>query len=229
MTTPVVVWGSGGHARELRELVDDVNAARPAFELLGFLDDDAGRHGLVVDGLPVLGGIEWLRRLDRSAGAVIGVGAPASRRRVALALEAEGVRSPVPVHPTAQVSRRAVLGEGCVVPALAQLSTSVTLGRHVHLNLGASVSHDCRIDDFGTLAPGARLSGAVVLGEGCNVGVGAVVLPGVTVGAWSIVGAGAVVTRDVERDCTAVGVPARIVKRRPHGWHRAPRESAGGA
>ena len=229
MTTPLVVWGSGGHARELRELVDDVNAARPAYELLGFLDDDADRHGREVDGLPVLGGIEWLRRLDRSACAVIGVGSPASRRRVALALEGAGIRSPVLVHPTAQVSRRAVLGEGCVVTALAQLSTSATLGRHVHLNLGASVSHDCRIDDFGTLAPGVRLSGAVVLGEGCDVGVGAVVLPGVAVGAWSVVGAGAVVTRGLEGDCTAVGVPARVVRRRPAGWHRAPGEATDGA
>ena len=229
MTTPLVVWGSGGHARELRELVDDLNAARPTFELLGFLDDDVDRHGLEVDGLPVLGGIEWLRRLDRPASVAIGVGAPASRRRVALVLEAAGARPPVLVHPTAQVSRRAELGEGCVVPALAQVSTSARLGRHVHLNLGASVSHDCRIADFGTLAPGARLSGAVVLGEGCNVGVGAVVLPGVTVGAWSVLGAGAVVTRDLEPDCTAVGAPARVVKRRPSGWHRAPAKPTDGA
>jgi acetyltransferase-like isoleucine patch superfamily enzyme len=41
------------------------------------------------------------------------------------------------------------------------------------------------------------------------------------VGRWSILGAGAVVTRPVPENCTAVGVPARVIKQRPEGWHLA--------
>jgi acetyltransferase-like isoleucine patch superfamily enzyme len=46
-----------------------------------------------------------------------------------------------------------------------------------------------------------------------DVGVNAVVLPGVTVGKGAIVGAGAVVTRDVEAFSIAIGVPAKF-----HRW-----------
>jgi acetyltransferase-like isoleucine patch superfamily enzyme len=49
----------------------------------------------------------------------------------------------------------------------------------------------------------------VVLEDGCDIGVGAIILPGVTVGANAQVGAGAVVTRDVAPGAVVVGVPAR--------------------
>ncbi|RMH39621.1 MAG: transferase [Deltaproteobacteria bacterium] len=52
----------------------------------------------------------------------------------------------------------------------------------------------------------------VVLEDGCDVGTGAIVLPGVTVGRGAQIGAGAVVTRDVPAGAVAIGVPARVVR-----------------
>jgi acetyltransferase-like isoleucine patch superfamily enzyme len=53
------------------------------------------------------------------------------------------------------------------------------------------------------------MGGDVRIGEGALIGIGAVVLPRVSIGAWSTVGAGAVVTKDVPAGTTVVGVPAR--------------------
>ena len=49
-----------------------------------------------------------------------------------------------------------------------------------------------------------------------DVGVNAVILPGVTVGKGAIVGAGAVVTRDVPAYARAAGAPARVISNRTH-------------
>jgi acetyltransferase-like isoleucine patch superfamily enzyme len=54
----------------------------------------------------------------------------------------------------------------------------------------------------------------VRIGAGADIGVNAVILPGVTVGRAAIVGAGAVVTEDVKPFSIVVGVPARFLKDR---------------
>lgn len=61
----------------------------------------------------------------------------------------------------------------------------------------------------------------VEIGRGCWVGQHAVVLPGVTIGEFSIIGANSVVTRDVPARSIAVGAPAKVVKvwsESKNGW-----------
>lgn len=52
----------------------------------------------------------------------------------------------------------------------------------------------------------------VVLGRNVWLGMGAIILPGVTIGDHAIVGAGAVVTKDVPEKTVVVGNPARVVQ-----------------
>lgn len=54
----------------------------------------------------------------------------------------------------------------------------------------------------------------VVLEDGSDIGIGAIILPGVIVGEGAIVGAGSVVTKNVEPYTVVAGVPARFLKRR---------------
>ena len=55
----------------------------------------------------------------------------------------------------------------------------------------------------------------VVIEDDADLGVGAIVLPGVTIGRGAQIAAGAVVTRDVPAYGIAVGVPARVERHRP--------------
>lgn len=48
--------------------------------------------------------------------------------------------------------------------------------------------------------------------RGCLIGIGAIVLDGVRVGAGSIVGAGAVVTKDVPARSLVVGIPGKVTR-----------------
>jgi acetyltransferase-like isoleucine patch superfamily enzyme len=54
----------------------------------------------------------------------------------------------------------------------------------------------------------------IVIGNNCNIGIGATILGGVTVGDHSKIGAGAVVTRTVPAYSVAVGVPAKVLRDR---------------
>ena len=56
----VVLFGAGGSGREIARLVEKINDVEKTFDLLGFIDDDPAMEGLVLNGVPVLGGTEWL-------------------------------------------------------------------------------------------------------------------------------------------------------------------------
>ena len=66
-----------------------------------------------------------------------------------------GVASQRPlIHPAATVASDNRIGDGVLLAAGARVTTNVTLGRHVHLNVNAVVSHDCVVGDYTTLSPG---------------------------------------------------------------------------
>lgn len=52
----------------------------------------------------------------------------------------------------------------------------------------------------------------VVLKRGCCIGMGSIVMPGVTVGEGAMVGAGSVIAKDIPDWSIAVGNPAKVVK-----------------
>ena len=51
----LVVYGTGGFAREVHQVVEDINRDKVMFNVLGFLDDAQTNWGKEVHGLPVLG------------------------------------------------------------------------------------------------------------------------------------------------------------------------------
>jgi UDP-2-acetamido-3-amino-2,3-dideoxy-glucuronate N-acetyltransferase len=58
-------------------------------------------------------------------------------------------------------------------------------------------------------------SARTIVRRGASIGAGAVILPGVEIGAEAMVGAGAVVTTDVPPRVVVVGNPARVVRHLP--------------
>ena len=70
------------------------------------------------------------------------------------------------IHKDAYVSPSAHIGRGTVVMAGAVIQANVRIGKHCIINTGASVDHDCVLEDFVHVAPGTHLCGGVEVGEG---------------------------------------------------------------
>ncbi|MBB5234813.1 acetyltransferase [Deinococcus budaensis] len=220
--TRLVIVGTGGLARELHQVVQDHNREAgdvDHIEFLGWLDSAAATHGTDVRGAPVLGDLEWLTD-HPDVEVVVGIGSPATRRRVVQRVQTLGPRRfRTLIHPTAVIGSGTQLGEGVVICAHVTTTTDYQIGNHVLINIQATVAHDDVIGDYVTVAPAAILSGNVSIGEGADVGTNATLIQGVEIGEWSIIGAGAVVARSIPANCTAVGLPAKPIKHREPGWH----------
>lgn len=219
MGIPVAIFGSGGFGREVLDVYEACNEVEPGrYELRGFLSEDEPAWGSEVNGLPILGGFEWLKREGRGTSVTCAIGTTHVRRRIVERCRALGAGFETVIHPRATVTRRIEIGEGTVVTAGVVITANIRIGDHVHLNLNTTVGHDVVIEDYATVAPGVNVSGNVTIGQGSDIGTAASILQGITIGQWSIVGAGAVVTSDLSANVTAVGIPARVIKERTPDW-----------
>jgi sugar O-acyltransferase (sialic acid O-acetyltransferase NeuD family) len=190
-------------------------AALSGWTVIDFFDDGMP-PGPVHGSWAVVGDAGVLYELVASGGyqgVVVAIGDNATRLRVLDRLLK--ARSPVAtvVHPTAAVSPSAELGVGSVVCAMAVVNPRARLDRGAIVNTGASVDHDCCLGAGVHVSPGGRLGGGVVVGARTWVGIGASVRQNVTIGDDVVVGAGAVVVGPIASGLTAVGCPAKPIRR----------------
>lgn len=214
MSTQLVIVGAGGFGREVLDVVEALNRAAETvvFEILGVVDSNPSADNLrrlSARSVRYLGTQSAWSETGSRAQYLIGVGNPAARQEIDDAFTASGLTAATAVHPAATTGSSFTFGQGSIVCGGVQVSTNVTLGRHVHLNPNSTIGHDTVLDDFVSINPSTTISGNVRVGTRSLVGAGAVVLQGLCVGADTVVGASACVTRDVGDRLVVKGVPAR--------------------
>ncbi|MHA6533844.1 acetyltransferase [Paenibacillus sp. BAC0078] len=206
----IVIWGSGGHAREINWLCEELGV-----QVAGFLDERPEMKGQVVDGVPVLGILTDIVALKNEVELICaGVGDPALKKRFTYNTIQSGfhIASPL-IHPHVRFSQRNIIGVGSMVFEGAILSGNIKIGDHVIINRSVSISHDAVIGNYVTIAPGVNLAGNVTISDGAYIGIGASVREKRHIGCWSIVGGGAFVKDDIPDFTLAAGVPAVVKKR----------------
>lgn len=211
---PLVMLAGGGHAAEVYSYLGELPPG--SVRLLGVLDD--GKPPGPWEGSQILGRFDELERLldtHERLQYLTCAGSNSFRRSLVAAAQRFGDRlTPYTLrHPSSQVGRRVEVGAGTLLAPGSIITTRARIGRHCILNAKVSVHHDCIVGDFVNLNPGATVAGNVVIEDEVFLGAGATVINGCRVGAGSVIGAGAVVVRDIPSGVTAVGVPARVVKR----------------
>jgi len=163
-------------------------------------------------------------------------GLSAERRRARLLLKAfNGTRDDQPGE-RARLIKELIpgAGEGVLVepPFYCDYGTNITLGERVFFNfncvvldvapvrVGSRVLFGPAVQIYAATHPlsamerraGLESGKPVEIGDDVWVGGGAVICPGVRVGARTVVGAGSVVTRDIPAGVFAAGNPCRVVR-----------------
>lgn len=204
----MVLVGASGHARSVLDVLLDAGG----HEVVGLLDPGA-REGIW--DIPLLGGDDLLLPLLREGrveGVHVALGSNRLRRKLLALAVSIGYRPVSAISPHAVISRHATVGEGVAVMAGAVVNAGAVIGEGCILNTNCSIDHDTKVGAYSHIAPGAALSGNVTVGEGSFLGTGSRVIDGVTIGKFVMLGAGGTATRDLPEGCTAVGVPARVIK-----------------
>jgi sugar O-acyltransferase (sialic acid O-acetyltransferase NeuD family) len=211
MTCPVIILGSGGHAKVLIDTLLLLSV-----KILGATDTDTDKISKKMLGVDVIGDDQAVFNYAADQVELVnGLGSIAvTTRRKSLYnyFKEHGYRFSSIIHPSAVIASGANIAEGVQVMAGVVIQPGISIGENTIINTGAIVDHDCIIGSHVHLAPGVTLSGGVQVCEGVHIGTGATVIQGVRIGRGCIIGAGTLVLEDIPEGATAVGIPARVVK-----------------
>ncbi len=207
----IAIVGSGGFAREVLTLINDINKNAPQYEIVGFVGFDKSQ---TIHGFPVIGNDEKVNSTREPLSLAIAVGEPHMKEKIRLKYNNPLISFPALIHPSVIIgdSQSVSFGEGCVVCAGCILTTDIRIDDFVTFNLMCTVGHDTVIESYSSFMPSVNISGEVIINKGVYVGTGAKIINQLGIGENTIVGAGAVVAKSLPANCTAVGIPAKPIK-----------------
>jgi sugar O-acyltransferase (sialic acid O-acetyltransferase NeuD family) len=211
----IAIIGAGGFGREVQWLLERLNSQSREWDIVGYFDDKkpCGANPLI-NGLPILGSIDDLAIWNGPLCITCAIGSSSIRADVINRIRGnKNLSFPTLIDPSVVRSERISFGDGCIVCASNVLTVDICIGDFVTINLDGTVGHDAILDSYVTLYPSVNVSGHVHLHKRVEIGTGSQILQGRTIENDTVIGAGAVVITDIPANCTAVGVPARVVKR----------------
>lgn len=208
----IAIFGAGGFGREVKTIIDSINKIKPIYNFLGFYDDGIDK-GTIINGYPVLGGLNEINQIKSDLALVISIGDPKIKKKIVSKITNSKINFPVIIHPNASISPDDVkIGKGTIVCEGTIITCNIKIGDFVIFNLMCTVGHDTIIEDYCAFMPSVNISGEVHIQNSVYVGTGAKIINLLEIGENTIIGAGAVVSKTLPANCTAVGIPAKPIK-----------------
>lgn len=134
MTKSLLILGAGGHGKVVKEIAEALGYTK-----IAFLDDNSTEAvGKIADSKA------FVKEYHE---AFVGIGNNKFRGELLTRLEQEGLNIPVLIHPTAYVSKSAVIGQGTVVEPKAIVNANSKVGFGCIISVGSIVDHDAVLED----------------------------------------------------------------------------------
>ena len=212
MAKKILLIGGGGHCTSVLDSI----IQNKQYSDIGIIDkkDNIGNKIL---GMSIIGCDDDLSKLYqngyRNAFVTVGsIGDPSLRIRLFDKLRSIGFKIPVIIDSTATIGSYTTISEGVFVGKNAVVNAGTHIGKGVIINTASTVEHDCTIEAFSHIAPGAVLCGGVRIGANTHIGAKSVIKQQVSIGTNTIIGMGSVVLKDISNYILAYGNPCKEVK-----------------
>jgi UDP-N-acetylbacillosamine N-acetyltransferase len=161
---PLLIIGAGGHGKVVAEIAEEIG-----YDHIAFLDDHSPEAiGKIAD---------FKKYIEQYTNAFVGIGDNKLRAEFMHKLQNCGFTIPTLIHPSAYVSKTAVIGmgtvvepkaivnansqidAGCIISIGAIIDHNVSIGAYCHVNAGAIVQAGAELEDFRKLEAGETVIG----------------------------------------------------------------------
>lgn len=209
----LIIVGASGHGREVLDIIERINDINPTYNILGFVDDNSEIQGNIINGVTVLGGISYLKKLlcEREIFVVIAIANADTKRKLSKELEGLALWTNI-IDPTVIVSKYCSLGYGNIIGPYSWIGPNSKIGNFCDCVFACSVGHDVVIEDYVSIMDYCDITGHDYLESGVYLGSSVAIIPEIKIVKDCILGAGAVVVKDIVEQGTYTGVPAKRLK-----------------
>lgn len=200
MRRRLYIIGTGGLAREMAMVAEQVNAREHRWEFAGFIGSGSAVVGKDLGLGVIVGNDRWLLEQDLEADLVIAIGRPNVRAAVLAEYvqQADRFQFPNLIHPAATLDfRRIDFGRGNVVSAGCRFTCDIEVKDFNLFGANATVSHDAVIGSYNVVSPGVNISGGAQIGDRVLLGPGSQIMGYVSIGDDVTIDPGLVVRHDV--------------------------------
>jgi len=199
------IFGAGGAAKDAYTIVDALGLT---YALDCFLESDEKWTSRKVEEIDVKPFSYFNPKKHKL---ILAVGDSQDRKNIAGMLHPETEFLTL-IHPSAIISPTVKLGEGCIIGAGCIMTFDVIVGNHAYINIATTISHDGRIGEFFTAAPGVNISGNCTIGDNVFIGANSSVREKTTIGDDIKIGMGSIVLNDIVEPGLYFGAPVKKIK-----------------
>ncbi|MCD8369048.1 MAG: hypothetical protein LUC94_01720 [Clostridiales bacterium] len=205
------IYGASGTGQEcVRQLIE--NDRDTYSEKLVFIDDICTSDK--IGGYCVFSYDEMKKKYSTDEiRLMIAIGEPNSRKMLYEKIRNDGYGLFSFVNRHAFVDPTVKIGQGCFIDSDTFIDHHTVIGDNSVIYRGSVVGHGVRVGAHSMILVKCFIGGETILEECGYVGSGALISDRIRVGAESIIALGAVVFKDMPEKSTALGNPARIIKK----------------
>jgi len=204
----LVIIGCGGHGRTVLDVVlDNDPEARVSFV------DDHAEPGEIIETVNPGRVFEISRQLEPNSNQefFVAIGNNLHRREVTNTLGELSLATIIAKDATIGIDAK--IAAGAFIGHLAVVGPFAKVGRGALINTRSHISHESEVGNFSQLTLDVTVGGRAIIGSNVYVGMRACIFDGKKISDDIKVGAGSIVTRDLEKPGTYIGVPARLVRK----------------
>ena len=204
------IYGAGGTGKAVCDYITAAEKIRKTCDKLVFIDDvlkEKECHGLETY---TFEDAKKIYKRDEIK-FMIALGDPALREKIYQKITEEGFKLSTYIHPMAEVSSSAVIGDGSCIAPNSHIDSNVVIERNVMVYPQAIIGHDTLIKAHSFISIRTFIGGHSLIEEKVYYGPCAVCKDRVHVGEGAVIGPNATLFRDVPSNYIAIGNPAKSI------------------